>query len=307
MSFLRPRGRLSWVVAAGSVCAASLWAAPSSAQTDPVPAEPAPTPAPAAPAQVDPAAGSPTAPTAPATASPLGTPPPANASGAALPSELRPQEPQKDPEKKDEEPSRLSELFWVNGELGASYANMRTFSVENLGITNADGAGLMAGIGAGLRLVFVSLGARLRWHRITDFALVQANGELLFKIPVSKVDIIIGLHGGYSGVGSLGDLFSSGTPAAADALASSVSIKGWNAGLDLGFDYFINNYFSLGLGITGDFLYLQRPKSTLPPEFDQLPAETQAEYLNSDVYRFDGSSAGFGVATALRVGFHLGP
>jgi len=214
------------------------------------------------------------------------------------------------PEKKekDEEGSRLSELFWVNGELGVSYANMRTFSVENLGITNADGAGFMAGIGAGLRIVFVSLGARLRWHRITDFALVQANGELLFKIPISKVDILIGAHGGYSGVGSLNDLFSSGAGSqAAEALTSNVSVKGWNAGLDLGFDYFINNYFSLGLGLTGDFLYLQRPKSALPPEFDALPPETQQEYLNSDVYRFDGSSAGFGVAGALRIGFHLGP
>lgn len=183
---------------------------------------------------------------------------------------------------------------------------MQQFSAENLALTNPSGGGFMAGVGAGIRIVFVSLGARLRWQKLSPFNLVQANGELLFKLPISKVDVIIGGHGGYSGVGSLNDLFAGNSTTNA-ALADSVNVKGWNAGIDLGFDYFISRYFSLGLGLTGDFLFLQRPKSGLPAGFDQLPPEVQAEYQNSDVYKYDGKSVGFGFGAALRVGFHLGP
>lgn len=273
------------------------------AQNEPAPPaspEPAPSAAPAPPAS---------APAAPASAAP------APSAAPALPDELRPKDgaaPAAPPAeaKSEEEGSRLTELLWLNGELGGSYANMTSFSVENLGITKDSGGGFMAGIGAGIRIVIVSLGVKLRWHKLSTFNLVQANGELLFKLPISKVDVLIGGHGGYSGVGSLNDLFASNAAqnatTAAD-LTSNVSVRGWNAGIDLGFDYFITNYFSLGLGLTGDFLYLQRPKSAPPEGFSDLPPEVQAEYLNSDVAKYDGKSAGFGFAGALRIGLHLGP
>jgi hypothetical protein len=277
-------------------------------------------PAPASPPATAPVAAPATAPTqtpsgAPSASGPASqtpstvpTPPPNN---SGLPSELAPKDPEADSKagkEKDEdgEGSRLTEIFWINGELGAAYANMQQFSAENLALTNPSGGGFMAGVGAGIRIVFISLGARLRWQKLSPFNLVQANGELLFKLPISKVDVIIGGHGGYSGVGTLNDLFASNATTNA-ALADSVNVKGWNAGIDLGFDYFINRYFSLGLGLTGDFLFLQRPKSGLPAGFDQLPPEVQAEYQNSDVYKYDGKSVGFGFGAALRVGFHLGP
>lgn len=267
-----------------------------------------------------PAAPEPTPPAASASTAPLSTAPapaaPAPSAAPALPDELRPKGDGATPgappaeAKGEEEGSRLTELLWLNGELGGSYANMSTFSVENLGITKDSGGGFMAGIGAGIRIVVVSLGVKLRWHKLSTFNLVQANGELLFKLPISKVDVLIGGHGGYSGVGSLNDLFASNAAqnatTAAD-LTSNVSVRGWNAGIDLGFDYFITNYFSLGLGLTGDFLYLQRPKSAPPEGFSDLPPEVQAEYLNSDVAKYDGKSAGFGFAGALRIGLHLGP
>lgn len=271
---------------------------------EPAPVAPAPAPAPV-PSPAPAPSPEASAPAATPTTSPPSPPP---ASG--LPSELAPKDPEAEKSAKEKEEdgegSRLTELFWINGELGAAYANMQQFSAENLAITNPSGGGFMAGVGAGIRIVFVSLGARLRWQKLSPFNLVQANGELLFKLPISKVDVIIGGHGGYSGVGTLNDLFASNATTNA-ALADSVNVKGWNAGIDLGFDYFINRYFSLGLGLTGDFLFLQRPKSGLPAGFDQLPPEVQAEYQNSDVYKFDGKSVGFGFGAALRVGFHLGP
>lgn len=271
-------------------------------------AEPGPAVAPAPPVDA------PGAPAAPPTSAPPGGAPapgaPAAPPPSGLPSELaptatRPGEPAKDP-KGEGEGSRLTEIFWVNGEIGPSYVNMRQFSAENLAIENASGGGFMAGVGAGFRIVIVSLGFKLRWHKLSPFNLVQANGEVLFKLPISAVDVLIGAHGGYSGVGSLGDLFGSqgSAPApASQALADSVSVRGWNAGLDVGFDYFLNNYVSLGLGLSGDFLSLQRPKS----DISALPEEIQAQVKDSPYYQYDGKSLGFGVAGGLRLGLHLGP
>ena len=39
----------------------------------------------------------------------------------------------------------------------------------------------------------------------------------------------------------------------------------------------------------------------------ELPEFDAAEYLNSDVAKYDGKSAGFGFAGALRIGLHIGP
>ncbi len=273
---------------------------------------PAP-PAPAAPPAEPPPAVAPAQP-APATA-PSAAPPPVAPPPSGLPSELAPTsprsgEPGRDPKaeaKAEGEGSRLTEIFWVNGEIGPSYVNMRQFSAENLAIENASGGGFVAGVGAGFRIVIVSLGFKLRWHKLSPFNLVQANGELLFKLPISAVDVLIGAHGGYSGVGSLGDLFgpsgSSSTAPASQALADSVSVRGWNAGLDVGLDYFLNNYVSVGVGLTGDFLSLQRPKS----DISALPEEIQAQVRDSPYYQYDGKSLGFGFAGALRLGLHLGP
>ena len=199
---------------------------------------------------------------------------------------------------------RKFELVWFDAHLGGSYIDMRQFSSSTFQIEKASSAGPMISVGAGLRLVVFVIGVRAKYNALSAFNMWQLNGEAGFKIPIGKVDLLIGAHGGYSFVGSLGD----GTVASSDTSATptnndAVKIRGFNAGLDLGVDYYITKNFSVGAGVFGDFLYLKRPPVSKP---DGLTAEQSAALDTNDLYQKSGTSAGMQLGGALRIGGHFG-
>lgn len=208
-------------------------------------------------------------------------------------------------EAEQEDSGRGFELFWLDGQIGGSYINMRQFSSETFQIEKADAGGPSFSAGAGVRFVVVVLGARLRHHALTSFNMWQINAEAGLKIPVKSFDILFGLHGGYSFVGRLGDASvatNTNTPAPTDA----VSIRGFNGGADVAFDYYVSPVFSVGAGILADFLLLNRPPVDKPPSFDQLPQEQKDAINNDPLYQKSGTSAGLQLAGGLRLGLHFG-
>jgi hypothetical protein len=203
-------------------------------------------------------------------------------------------------ERKDS--GRNFELFWLDGSIGGSYINMAQFSSESLQIEKADAAGPAFSLGAGVRFVILVLGARLRHNALSTFNMWQINAEAGLKIPTSSFDILFGLHGGYSFVGRLGDAglaTNTNTPASADA----VSIRGFNGGVDVAFDYYVSPLFSVGAGILGDFLFLNRPPVEKPAN---LTPDQKAAIDNDPVYQKSGTSAGLQLAGGLRLGLHFG-
>jgi hypothetical protein len=198
---------------------------------------------------------------------------------------------------------RKFELVWFDAHLGGSYIDMRQFSSSTFQIEKASSAGPMVSLGAGLRLVILVLGVRAKYNALSAFNMWQLNGELGFKIPIGKVDVLIGGHGGYSFVGSLGDgsvaANSGGTPTNADA----VKIRGFNAGLDFAIDYYITDTFSIGGGAFADFLFLNRPPVDKPAG---LTAQQSAALDNEPLYKDSGTSAGLQLGGALRLGVHFG-
>lgn len=213
---------------------------------------------------------------------------------------------QQDLDKSEQEDSgRNFELVWADLWLGGSYINMSQFSSETLGFEKTDSAGPMFSLGAGLRFVVLVLGARLRYNALSAFNMWQINGEAGLKFPISKVDIYIGGHGGYSFVGSLSDT-GKATDQRVATDADAVKVRGFNAGLDFAVDYYITPNFSLGGGLWGDFLFLNRPPVDKPAGFDQLPAEQQAQIANDPLYARSGATAGMNLGAALRAGLHFG-
>lgn len=209
---------------------------------------------------------------------------------------------QKLDEAEREDSGRQFEIFWLNTQLGASYIDMRQFSEETLGLAKADSAGPMFSLGAGLRFVVLVLGVRAKYNALSAFNMWQLNVEAGFKIPISKVDILLGGHGGYSFVGSLGDgavATSGDVPTRSDA----VSVRGFNAGLDFAVDYYITPIFSVGGGIFGDFLYLNRPPVEIPGD---ISADARAALENDPLYQRSGTSAGMQIGGGLRAGVHFG-
>ena len=203
-------------------------------------------------------------------------------------------------ERKDS--GRKFELFWLDGQIGGSYINMKQFSSETFSIENASAGGPSFGIGAGVRLVVFVAGARLRHHALSSFNMWQINAEAGLKVPIGNLDLLFQLNGGYSFVGRLGDAggaTSTNTPLATD----SVSIRGFNAGLEFGLDYYVSPVFSVGAGVLADFLLLNRPAVAIPAG---LTDAQRAAIQNDPLYQSSGTSAGLQLTGGLRLGLPFG-
>jgi hypothetical protein len=206
-------------------------------------------------------------------------------------------------EAEHEDSGRNFELIWVDAHLGASYIDMRQFSSDTLALEKASAGGPMFALGAGVRFVLLVLGVRAKYNALSAFNMWQLNAEIGLKVPISKLDLLIGAHGGYSFVGSVGEgtaaTNSGNTPTNNDA----VKIRGFNAGLDFALDYYVTPTFSVGGGVFGDFLYLKRPPVDPP---SGLTAEQAALVASDPLYQKSGTTAGMQLGGALRLGFHFG-
>lgn len=205
-------------------------------------------------------------------------------------------------EAESEDSGRGFELFWLRGEVGGAYTDMAQFSSETLQIEKTKAGGPFFGLGAGIRLVVLTAGARIRYNALSSYNLWQVNGEIGLKFPIRSIDLLVGVHGGWSFVGSLGDAglaTSSGVPDAQDR----VSVRGPNAGVDLAVDYYVSPTFSVGVGAFGDALFLNRPPIEKPPG---LTPEQEAAIANDPLYQKSGTSAGLQLGAALRLGLHFG-
>ena len=197
---------------------------------------------------------------------------------------------------------RGNEIFYVNGEAGGSYINMKQFSESQLAIVNSAAGGPMFGLGAGIRLLVFTLGVRARLHQLSNFNLWQLDGEFGFHIPIKMWDPYINLHGGYDFVGTLD---SSALDPSTSGSSGNVSVHGFNAGLSLGADYYVTPLVSIGLDLTGDALFLQRPPVPLPQNIGVLPSAQQTQIRNDPLYANSGDSVGFGLSGSLHLGVHL--
>lgn len=197
---------------------------------------------------------------------------------------------------------RNFELIWVDAQAGGTYIDMAQFSSTDLNIRKTSSAGPAFSLGAGLRLLLFYAGVRARYNVLSLFNLWQLNAEAGIKVPISALDFMIGAHGGYSFVGSLADA-NKATDTSTPTKNDAVSIRGFNVGLDVALDYYVNSYFSVGVGVLGDVLLLNRPAVDKPKG---LTAEQQAAVDKDPLYQKSGSSAGLGAGGMLRLGLHLG-
>lgn len=244
------------------------------------------------------------------TASAQGLAPPAPLASSAPGSPTLEQQQQSETTRKLDEAEqkdsgRNFELFWLDASLGGSYIDMSQFSSESFQIEKSSAAGPAFSAGAGVRFVLFVLGARLRHAALSSFNMWQVNAEAGLKLPVSSFDFLVGAHGGYSFVGRLDDV-GLATNTSAPAANTDIAIRGFNAGVDVAFDYYISPLFSVGAGILGDFLFLDRPPVDKPAGFASLTQEQRAAIESDPIFQKSGSSAGLQIAGGLRLGVHFG-
>lgn len=204
-----------------------------------------------------------------------------------------------------EDSGRNFELFWVDAQAGGSYIDMAQFSSATFEIETSSAAGPSFSAGAGVRFVLFVAGARLRYHALSSFDMWQINGEAGLKLPIRSFDLLFAVHGGYSFVGRLGDAALAADPNV-PVRSDAVSIRGLNAGAEVAVDYYFSPLFSVGVGVLGDALILNRPPVGLPADFASLPPAQQSAIQSDPLYEKSGTSVGLALTGGLRLGLHFG-
>jgi len=200
-----------------------------------------------------------------------------------------------------EDAGRGLEFFWINGEVGVEHLGLQTFKAKNLvdaDVVETTQTGLLFGGGLGVRLVFLTLGARFRLGTFSEWQLWTLNGELGIRIPLGSLEPYFTLGGGYASIGAF-DTANVG----ADLNSAGVDITGFDIRGGFGLDYYFSDAFSLGVNLTGELLFLTRPG--VDPSKLQAAGGATGTQAAAQVYAADGSSIGSGVTLTAVVGLHF--
>ena len=198
------------------------------------------------------------------------------------------------------------EWVWLNADIGASYVNMTSFSASSLGLQQTDGSGLTVGGGIGVRLLFITLGARFRNTQLSSLgSLWEIDAEAALHMRIWRIDPYFGVRGGYAFVGSL----DSNAFQAATGLASpTVSVNGFDVGPMVGVDFYFSHLVSIGAEAGVEFLFLNRPKPPLPDLSNLPPAQqmmVNQQIMSNPLYQQSGSSVGLGAGGTAHLGIHF--
>jgi hypothetical protein len=291
------RRSLRFTFAAGLIFAGLSLSPEASSQPPPAPMDPA-QPAPAQPPP------SPYAPTMQAGG--LAPPPPMDEKTAQTPS--TPTEPlkteQEEQEEKDEDSGRGLSWVWSNAEGGFQHVGLQTFNVDEenftAGFIETTGTGGVVGVGLGVRLLFITIGARGRLGLLDAWQYFTVGGELGFRFPLGNLEPHFELGGGYAAIGSFSDSIINDT-------AADVSIRGFYARPSAGIDYFITPVLSIGASASWEFMAMTRPGLSVTSinAIRESPSFDDAQKARADVLSAEGSGYGSAVTFTGVIGLHL--
>jgi len=197
----------------------------------------------------------------------------------------------------DKDSKRGIQFVWANAEAGFQYLSLNTFHANNLvdsQFIKTSQAGPTYGLAAGLRLLFLSLGARFRLGDFSAWQLWTLDAEAGLHMPIGRVEPHFSVAAGYASLGSFG-----GASNALHLQSSGLNIHGWNARLGFGMDFYITRVVSVGALMTGDVLYMKRSQRINIPTNDPAVAKAAQIYAN------DGSSIGGGATLTGVFGLHF--
>ena len=219
-------------------------------------------------------------------------PPEAVDGSAPAPADTAADTPEKELEKADKEDSgRGLEWIWLNAEVGGEHLGLQTLKSNDLldpQLVKTSQTGLVYGAGLGVRILVFTAGVRFRLGSFSAWQLWTLNAEGGLRIPLGSLEPYFTVGGGYASLGS----FSTTAPA-----SSKADVKGFDARVGAGLDYYLSNTFSVGANLTGEMLFLSRSKVS--------GASVSTSGNEAAVYAKDGSSIGAGASLTAVVGLHF--
>jgi hypothetical protein len=187
------------------------------------------------------------------------------------------------------------EWLYLNADLGAAYTNLMSLRSSNWQIADNTATGPAFGFGAGVRIVFLSAGIRVRDLQMSSFNMWETDLEAALHFRVWRIDGAIGARGGYAFLGQ----FSPDAIATATTMtASNVTVHGWNVGPTVDLDFYLSKLISIGVDANAEVLFLERPPLPVPA------GETVGPALAS-LYQDSGSSVGMGFVAMSHLGAHF--
>jgi hypothetical protein len=160
-------------------------------------------------------------------------------------------------------------------------------------------------VGAGLRLGFLTLGARGRVAAFQDESPTRAvaawqlwtlDAELGMRVPLGRVEPHLAVAGGYTTIGGFDDAVS--------GLSAGLNVNGVDARAEGGVDVWVTRTLSLGASASGELLALSRPGVPVRDVIALQSAGTVND-AKARVLMVDGSSVGTAVALTGNVGLHF--
>jgi hypothetical protein len=202
-----------------------------------------------------------------------------------------------------------SQLVWVDAQAGVESVQMRTFNADfdtvSVGFLPSGGVGPTASVGAGLRVLVFTLGARGHVASFEDNSPTQTVGawqmwtldaELGIRAPLGRFEPHAAVAAGYTSFGGFQD--------AVQGLSAGLDVHGVDARLDGGADYWVTHSISVGVDLSAGLLAVSRPgvsvRDLATPKQIGTINEAKARVLEAS-----GSSVGSMVAATGDVGVHF--
>lgn len=195
-----------------------------------------------------------------------------------------------------EDAGRGLTFIWVNGEVGYEVLGLQTFHSNDLvdsEVVESTQNGLVFGAGLGVRLIVFTIGGRFRLANFDQWQLWTLNAEAGFRIPLGALEPYFTFGGGYASLGS----FDTGSFGGALGESDGPDVSGFNLRGGVGLDYFVGSTLSVGANLSGDLLFLSRPRVS------GFTAGTDDD--GTAIYASDGSSIGGGATLMAVVGLHF--
>jgi hypothetical protein len=209
--------------------------------------------------------------------------------------------------KKEIDPKK--EFLWFDAEAGIQSANLSTFNQNfqefSVGFLPRSGVGPTFGGAVGIRIVFLTLGARGRVTRfedgdggrnVQDWTMSSLDGEVGLRVPLGRVEPYMILAAGYTTFGGFGQ--------AVRGARSGLNVNGFNARAGFGVDYYFTRTISVGGLASAEVLGLSRPGVPLR-EVTALPASQTLDTAATRFLLANGSTWGtsIGVSGGLKLHF----
>ncbi len=219
--------------------------------------------------------------------------------------------PQADVPSSDDESSgrRKVELFWLRPTAGYAVANLTTFEADTENLTGdlipTRLAGPEFGLGAGLRLMFISFAVNgkvdlfnddSQTRTVDNLQLWTLDGNILLHLLTGyRVEPYVQLGGGYSAFAGIDDALGAG---------SGYRVSGWNVHGGIGLDYFVEDNISIGALLSGQLMFLSRPGTSATALLTPQKVDTVGQ-ARDRLLEADGSSIGTGFSIVAGPGLHF--